>query len=56
MVDSCRQLTGSQSNGDEETVGMVTILTGHSISELSARSAPMKVRDHTHTHTHSHCS
>ncbi|KAL2084417.1 hypothetical protein ACEWY4_019935 [Coilia grayii] len=43
MVDSCRQLTGSQSNGDEDTVGMVTILTGHSIPELSARSGPMKV-------------
>ncbi|XP_062394729.1 nonsense-mediated mRNA decay factor SMG5 [Sardina pilchardus] len=42
MVDSCRQLTGCQSNGDEDTVGMVTILTGHSISEMSARSTPMK--------------
>uniref|UniRef100_A0A3B3SA42 Nonsense-mediated mRNA decay factor n=1 Tax=Paramormyrops kingsleyae TaxID=1676925 RepID=A0A3B3SA42_9TELE len=30
MVDSCRQLTISQSNGDEDTSGMVTILTGHS--------------------------
>uniref|UniRef100_A0A3P9M8R1 Nonsense-mediated mRNA decay factor n=1 Tax=Oryzias latipes TaxID=8090 RepID=A0A3P9M8R1_ORYLA len=27
-VDSCRQLTVSQSNGDEDTAGMVTILTG----------------------------
>ncbi|XP_063055437.1 nonsense-mediated mRNA decay factor SMG5 isoform X2 [Engraulis encrasicolus] len=42
MVDSCRQLTGAQSNGDEDTVGMVTILTGHSIPELSARAGPMK--------------
>uniref|UniRef100_G3PIF3 Nonsense-mediated mRNA decay factor n=1 Tax=Gasterosteus aculeatus aculeatus TaxID=481459 RepID=G3PIF3_GASAC len=29
MVDSCRQLTVSQSNGDEDTAGMVTILTDH---------------------------
>uniref|UniRef100_A0A4W5Q5W7 Nonsense-mediated mRNA decay factor n=1 Tax=Hucho hucho TaxID=62062 RepID=A0A4W5Q5W7_9TELE len=41
-VDSCRQLTVSQSNGDEETAGMVTILTGHSVEELCTRSAPMK--------------
>uniref|UniRef100_A0A8C4ED10 Nonsense-mediated mRNA decay factor n=1 Tax=Dicentrarchus labrax TaxID=13489 RepID=A0A8C4ED10_DICLA len=27
MVDSCRQLTVSQTNGDEDTAGMVTILT-----------------------------
>ncbi|XDV40882.1 hypothetical protein PO909_009880 [Leuciscus waleckii] len=43
MVDSCRQLTGSQSSGDEDTAGMVTILTGHSLEELTERSAPMKV-------------
>lgn len=43
MVDSCRQLTGSQSIGDEDTAGMVTILTGHSLEELSERSASMKV-------------
>lgn len=42
MVDSCRQLTGSQSSGDEDTAGMVTILTGHSLEELSERSASMK--------------
>nr|XP_046170967.1 protein SMG5-like [Oncorhynchus gorbuscha] len=41
-VDSCRQLTVSQSNGDEDTAGMVTILTGHSVGELCTRSAPMK--------------
>uniref|UniRef100_A0A8C2GAM1 Nonsense-mediated mRNA decay factor n=1 Tax=Cyprinus carpio TaxID=7962 RepID=A0A8C2GAM1_CYPCA len=33
MVDSCRQLTGSQSSGDEDTAGMVTILTGHSLED-----------------------
>lgn len=43
MVDSCRQLTGSQSSGDEDTAGMVTILTGHSLEELTKRSASMKV-------------
>ncbi|KAA8591840.1 hypothetical protein FQN60_017214 [Etheostoma spectabile] len=39
MVDSCRQLTVSQSNGDEDTAGMVTILTGHQVEELCTRSA-----------------
>ncbi|TRY55317.1 hypothetical protein DNTS_013468 [Danionella cerebrum] len=42
MVDSCRQLTGSQSGGDEDTTGMVTILTGHSLEEMSERSSFMK--------------
>uniref|UniRef100_A0A667WZE6 Nonsense-mediated mRNA decay factor n=1 Tax=Myripristis murdjan TaxID=586833 RepID=A0A667WZE6_9TELE len=35
MVDSCRQLTVSQSNGDEDTAGMVTILTGQRRVDLS---------------------
>ncbi|KAG7283366.1 hypothetical protein CRUP_000892 [Coryphaenoides rupestris] len=43
MVDSCRQLTVSQSNGDDDTAGMVTILTGHAVEELGSRSAAMKV-------------
>lgn len=43
MVDSCRQLTVSQSNGDEDTAGMVTILTGHQVEELYTQSAAMKV-------------
>lgn len=42
MVDSCRQLTGSQKSGDEDTAGMVTILTGHSLEEMTERSASMK--------------
>ncbi|KAM9723743.1 LOW QUALITY PROTEIN: nonsense-mediated mRNA decay factor SMG5 [Menidia menidia] len=42
MVDSCRQLTVSQSNGDEDSVGMVTILTGHALDELRAQSPAMK--------------
>lgn len=44
MVDSCRQLiTVSQSNGDEDTAGMVTILTGHQVEQLSSQSTAMKV-------------
>lgn len=43
MVDSCRLLTVSQSNGDEDTAGMVTILTGHQVEELCTQSAAMKV-------------
>ncbi|CAL8247701.1 unnamed protein product [Lota lota] len=43
MVDSCRQLTISQSNGDDDTAGMVTILTSHTVEELSSRSAAMKL-------------
>ncbi|XP_029307960.1 nonsense-mediated mRNA decay factor SMG5 isoform X2 [Cottoperca gobio] len=43
MVDSCRQLTVSQSNGDEDTAGMVTILTDHRVEELCTQSAAMKV-------------
>lgn len=43
MVDSCRQLTGSQGGGDEDTAGMVTLLTAHAVEELADRSAPMKV-------------
>lgn len=44
MVDSCRQLiTVSQSNGDEDTAGMVTILTGHQVEQLSSQSIAMKV-------------
>uniref|UniRef100_A0A1A8RB90 Nonsense-mediated mRNA decay factor n=1 Tax=Nothobranchius rachovii TaxID=451742 RepID=A0A1A8RB90_9TELE len=42
MVDSCRQLSVSQSNGDEDTAGMVTILTGHEVEELRSRSAAME--------------
>lgn len=42
MVDSCRQLTVSQSNGDEDTAGMVTILTGHEVEKMCSHSAAMK--------------
>lgn len=44
MVDSCRQLiTVSQSNGDEDTAGMVTILTAHQVEQLCSQSTAMKV-------------
>ncbi|KAF0031763.1 hypothetical protein F2P81_016318 [Scophthalmus maximus] len=49
MVDSCRQLTVSQNNGDEDTAGMVTILTGHQVEELCTRSAAMKGIDQQRT-------
>ncbi|KAJ0066685.1 hypothetical protein NL108_017875 [Boleophthalmus pectinirostris] len=42
MVDSCRALSVSQSLGDEDTVGMVTILTGRDVDEMCAQSAAMK--------------
>lgn len=42
MVDSCRQLTVSQSI-DDDTAGMVTLLTGHLVDQLCERSAAMKV-------------
>ncbi|KAK7886432.1 hypothetical protein WMY93_026053 [Mugilogobius chulae] len=42
MVDSCRQLAVSQSLGEDDTAGMVTILTGRELDELSAQSAAMK--------------
>lgn len=42
MVDSCRQLTLSQSLGDEDTAGMVTILTGRQPEDMSAQSTAMK--------------
>ncbi|XP_051920933.1 nonsense-mediated mRNA decay factor SMG5 [Hippocampus zosterae] len=41
MVDSCRQLTVSQSI-DDDTAGMVTLLTGHPVDQLCERSAAMK--------------
>ncbi|XP_053288884.1 nonsense-mediated mRNA decay factor SMG5 isoform X1 [Pleuronectes platessa] len=47
MVDSCRQLTVSQNNGDEDTAGMVTILTGQQVEELCSQSAAMKVSHST---------
>lgn len=49
MVDSCRQLiTVSQSNGDEDTAGMVTILTGHQVEQLCSQSTAMKVCSSLH--------
>uniref|UniRef100_A0AAV2MFM5 Nonsense-mediated mRNA decay factor n=1 Tax=Knipowitschia caucasica TaxID=637954 RepID=A0AAV2MFM5_KNICA len=42
MVDSCRQLAVSQSAGEEDSVGMVTILTGREVEEMCAQSAVVK--------------
>lgn len=42
MVDSCRQLAVSQSLGDEDTAGLVTILTGRQPEDMSTQSAAMK--------------
>ncbi|XP_061531305.1 nonsense-mediated mRNA decay factor SMG5 isoform X2 [Phycodurus eques] len=41
MVDSCRQLSVSQSN-DDDAAGMVTLLTGHRVDELCGRSPAMQ--------------
>ncbi|KAG2462079.1 SMG5 protein, partial [Polypterus senegalus] len=45
IIDSCRQLTVSQGNGEEDTAGMVTILTGFQIDEdnFSSLSPHMQV-------------
>ncbi|MGH0172562.1 UNVERIFIED_CONTAM: hypothetical protein FKN15_065065 [Acipenser sinensis] len=42
MVDSCRQLTVSQGSGEEDTAGMVTILTGFHIEDVTALSPHMQ--------------
>lgn len=43
ILDSCKQLTVSQSSGDDDTTGMVTIITGFQLEDPSALSAPMQV-------------
>uniref|UniRef100_A0A8C9SND6 Nonsense-mediated mRNA decay factor n=1 Tax=Scleropages formosus TaxID=113540 RepID=A0A8C9SND6_SCLFO len=45
MVDSCRQLTMSQNNGEEDTTGMVTILTGHSSAVQAVAAAGMELKN-----------
>ncbi|XP_058863332.1 nonsense-mediated mRNA decay factor SMG5-like [Acipenser ruthenus] len=42
MVDSCRQLTVSQGSGEEDTAGMVTILTGFHIEDVTTLSPRMQ--------------
>ncbi|MGH0181903.1 UNVERIFIED_CONTAM: hypothetical protein FKN15_008355 [Acipenser sinensis] len=54
MVDSCRQLTVSQGSGEEDTAGMVTILTGFHIEDVTALSPHMQVSVHLPAlHSHS---
>lgn len=42
ILDSCKQLTVSQSSGDDDTTGMVTIITGFQLEDPGALSAPMQ--------------
>uniref|UniRef100_U3IS12 Nonsense-mediated mRNA decay factor n=1 Tax=Anas platyrhynchos platyrhynchos TaxID=8840 RepID=U3IS12_ANAPP len=42
ILDSCKQLTVSQGNGEDDTTGMVTIITGFQLEDPSTLSAPMQ--------------
>ncbi|XP_072285015.1 nonsense-mediated mRNA decay factor SMG5 isoform X2 [Pyxicephalus adspersus] len=42
ILDSCKQLTVSQGNNEEETAGMVTIITGFQIDEPKCFSSAMQ--------------
>ncbi|NXE16464.1 SMG5 protein, partial [Lophotis ruficrista] len=42
ILDSCRQLTVSQGGGEDDTTGMVTIVTGLQLEDPGAFSAPMQ--------------
>uniref|UniRef100_A0A8C8B215 Nonsense-mediated mRNA decay factor n=1 Tax=Otus sunia TaxID=257818 RepID=A0A8C8B215_9STRI len=42
ILDSCKQLTVSQGSGDDDTTGMVTIITGFQLEDPSTFSAPMQ--------------
>ncbi|XP_069040958.1 nonsense-mediated mRNA decay factor SMG5 isoform X2 [Lepisosteus oculatus] len=42
ILDSCRQLTLSQSSAEDDTAGMVTILAGHPLPDPSALSPHMQ--------------
>uniref|UniRef100_K7GA58 Nonsense-mediated mRNA decay factor n=13 Tax=Archelosauria TaxID=1329799 RepID=K7GA58_PELSI len=42
ILDSCKQLTVSQGNGEDDTTGMVTIITGFQPEDPSKFSAPMQ--------------
>lgn len=43
ILDSCKQLTVSQGSGEDDTTGMVTIITGFQLEDLSLFSVPMQV-------------
>ncbi|MEE6520909.1 hypothetical protein FKM82_018868, partial [Ascaphus truei] len=42
ILDSCKQLTVSQGSSEEDTAGMVTIITGFQLDDTDAFSAPMQ--------------
>ncbi|NXK48573.1 SMG5 protein, partial [Chauna torquata] len=42
ILDSCKQLTVSQGSGEDDTTGMVTIITGFQLEDPSMLSAPMQ--------------
>ncbi|NXG38673.1 SMG5 protein, partial [Dromaius novaehollandiae] len=42
ILDSCKQLTVSQASGEDDTTGMVTIITGFQLEDPSAFSVPMQ--------------
>ncbi|NXX17244.1 SMG5 protein, partial [Podargus strigoides] len=42
ILDSCKQLTVSQGSGEDDTTGMVTIITGFQLEDPSTFSAPMQ--------------
>ncbi|NWS28868.1 SMG5 protein, partial [Polioptila caerulea] len=42
ILDSCKQLTVSQGSGEDDTAGMVTIITGFQLEDPSSFSVPMQ--------------
>lgn len=42
ILDSCKQLTVSQGSGEDDTTGMVTIITGFQLEDPSMFSVPMQ--------------
>ncbi|NXD18255.1 SMG5 protein, partial [Nothocercus nigrocapillus] len=42
ILDSCKQLTVSQASGEDDTTGMVTIITGFQLEDPGAFSGPMQ--------------
>ncbi|NXJ99910.1 SMG5 protein, partial [Corythaixoides concolor] len=42
ILDSCKQLTVPQGSGEDDSTGMVTIVTGFQLEDPSAFSAPMQ--------------
>uniref|UniRef100_A0A8C6YI56 Nonsense-mediated mRNA decay factor n=1 Tax=Naja naja TaxID=35670 RepID=A0A8C6YI56_NAJNA len=43
ILDSCKQLTASQGGSEDDTAGMVTVITGFQLQDPSKLSAPMQV-------------